>query len=605
MKQPLKKAVALLLVAVMAMGLLGLSALADNEGGDPGIPAETLEPGPVPDGTTGQEEEPKDPVESEEPETTEPVSETPTTEPEDPNTSETPTTEPEEPRESETPDAGQPVEDITDSEIPLETPDAENKESPELELAEGIISLGVNDTTITISGLLPVRAYFTAFPVDIELEDGEVLAAFDITIYDADGNEWQPDDSVHVSIETPDLEDVDEVTVYHMEDEYATPEMVETVNVAGTTKVEFDAESFSVYVITVQNDGNASNETIYATSKRQPVTVTYLTGSDKQVSWTLKSDSVGKLILSDLTSHGRVDGYYKWTFTATLTEQAQAGTTYSFQMNPNKSGYSATDYKIKASEYTLSDFYYVPGSATQLDDAGHVDIRIDNATYTIKTVIEDSAGNPIGDPTFETIQASIANTKQNPPTIIVNGQSKTSSWIASQGSGNEFRSNLNPRVQIKGLTISAIVNLKETTGAKREFNNVTVIFTEDDMVRAILDCDGYKEQKGKNGVQGLDFTVVANTTFTQTVTAGNGANVPGNITISGTKTWDHGSNSANPLPTNTNLTLTLYKKLSTDTEWTAVTAAPTWNSNTYTFTVPYDSQATEYKVLETVKPENY
>ena len=101
---------------------------------------------------------------------------------------------------------------------------------------------------VTVSGLLPLGAYVTAYAVEVTLEDLTVLAAYDITIYDGEDNVWQPDDSVTVDIQSPALSDVEEVEVYHMEDENAQPEYVDTVTTESDVAT-FTAESFSNYIL--------------------------------------------------------------------------------------------------------------------------------------------------------------------------------------------------------------------------------------------------------------------------------------------------------------------------------------------------------------------
>ena len=107
---------------------------------------------------------------------------------------------------------------------------------------------------ITLTGNMPEGAEAKAYPVQVEIEGEVVLAAYDITIYDAQGNVYQPQDgAIQVKIETPQiaqaLQQESELSVYHMEDETAEPEKVEEV-AAVETAVEFAAESFSIYVVT-------------------------------------------------------------------------------------------------------------------------------------------------------------------------------------------------------------------------------------------------------------------------------------------------------------------------------------------------------------------
>ncbi len=79
---------------------------------------------------------------------------------------------------------------------PTEEPDAlipVGEEEPAL--VDQIISVTASDgAVITISELMPADATVTASPVTVALEDGEGLAAYDITIWDADGFAFQPED---------------------------------------------------------------------------------------------------------------------------------------------------------------------------------------------------------------------------------------------------------------------------------------------------------------------------------------------------------------------------------------------------------------------------
>ena len=84
-------------------------------------------------------------------------------------------------------------------------------------------------TYIYINGELPVGAYATATPVTVEIDGLEVIAAYDITIFFANGDKYQPEDhgkTVSVSIDYPDLANYETVDVYHMVNKDAEPEFV-------------------------------------------------------------------------------------------------------------------------------------------------------------------------------------------------------------------------------------------------------------------------------------------------------------------------------------------------------------------------------------------
>lgn len=110
------------------------------------------------------------------------------------------------------------------------------------------------NTKITLTGKLPEDAYIKAYPVNVEIEGQNVLAAYDITIYikDAEGKEvvWQPDEPVSVSI-TNDIiaESEGSANIYHMEDANSDAELVSETSFADG-EVTFDAGEFSVYAVT-------------------------------------------------------------------------------------------------------------------------------------------------------------------------------------------------------------------------------------------------------------------------------------------------------------------------------------------------------------------
>lgn len=104
---------------------------------------------------------------------------------------------------------------------------------------------------------MPEGASATAKSVSVDIEGQVVLAAYDITIYDADGKEYQPEDgAIRVKIETSSVKEAVEerkdVSLYHMKDTGSTPEKItDKASMTQTEKgIAFDAESFSVYVVT-------------------------------------------------------------------------------------------------------------------------------------------------------------------------------------------------------------------------------------------------------------------------------------------------------------------------------------------------------------------
>lgn len=108
-----------------------------------------------------------------------------------------------------------------------------------------------DSTRIKLSGKLPGFTKVKAYPVEIEIEGKEVLAAYDITIFDENDNEYKvtSKNDINVQITNQKIRKASEVEVYHKEDERAPEEKVEVANKSRDT-VSFKADSFSIYAIT-------------------------------------------------------------------------------------------------------------------------------------------------------------------------------------------------------------------------------------------------------------------------------------------------------------------------------------------------------------------
>ena len=63
-------------------------------------------------------------------------------------------------------------------------------------------SRSASGTTITLKGVMPEGAKVKAYPVNVQIDDEVVLAAYDITIFDPEGEVSQPQDgAIQVKIE--------------------------------------------------------------------------------------------------------------------------------------------------------------------------------------------------------------------------------------------------------------------------------------------------------------------------------------------------------------------------------------------------------------------
>ena len=100
-------------------------------------------------------------------------------------------------------------------------------------------------TTVTIEEVFLGRTQKAAIADAVE-EKVEIVKAYDITFFDADGSEVQPAIPVKVSIVSDAIAESDNLQVVHMENE----KKAEVVDIDVTEEgVEFDAKHFSVYVV--------------------------------------------------------------------------------------------------------------------------------------------------------------------------------------------------------------------------------------------------------------------------------------------------------------------------------------------------------------------
>lgn len=115
----------------------------------------------------------------------------------------------------------------------------------------------LTDTQITISGEMPENAYVKSYPVSYDIEGMSVIAAYDITIFGQDGvTVFQPQEqALNVTFSMQELADTDpdDLAVYHIGDD-GEEEITDITAEDGS--VSFDAEHFSVYVISEHEDSD-------------------------------------------------------------------------------------------------------------------------------------------------------------------------------------------------------------------------------------------------------------------------------------------------------------------------------------------------------------
>ena len=122
---------------------------------------------------------------------------------------------------------------------------------------------------IYLTGKMPGNAVVDATPVTVEVDGEFVLAAYDVKIYTnakqrEKGKTWQPSDKkVQVHFFNEDFKDGQALNIYHMADAESQPQLVDTVT-SEDNWITFEAESFSVYAITViEKTVEASNGDTY------------------------------------------------------------------------------------------------------------------------------------------------------------------------------------------------------------------------------------------------------------------------------------------------------------------------------------------------------
>ena len=153
--------------------------------------------------------------------------------------------------------------ELGESPTPTPTPTLEPTASPsaEVELVDRIISSTAWDNALVeIDGLLPEDATVSVTPVTVSVDcDGQIVeaaSAYDITIYDKDGQKYKVTEDNNITVTISGTEILEKLNgkklgVYHMKDKYAAPDSAHKV--ADVTveegSVTFEAESFSVYAL--------------------------------------------------------------------------------------------------------------------------------------------------------------------------------------------------------------------------------------------------------------------------------------------------------------------------------------------------------------------
>lgn len=235
-------------------------ALADDNNEE-----ETTETTPAPEVTEEPQETPapevtEEPQETPAPEVTEEPQETPTPEV-------TPEAEPTQKPDNKADDTANNIEATPTPEV---TPEA----TQEVQLEQQTVTAELytdstyataeqSENAVVVSGNLPENGSIKAFPVNnISMEGMKVLCAWDITIFDAEGNKWEPAEgnTLSVKFQIPDLTEKENEAgeIYYIPDENTDqPEKLESQ--ISDNGVSFEAKHFSIYTLMVADVTSGEN----------------------------------------------------------------------------------------------------------------------------------------------------------------------------------------------------------------------------------------------------------------------------------------------------------------------------------------------------------
>ncbi|MCD7770003.1 MAG: CAP domain-containing protein [Oscillospiraceae bacterium] len=156
----------------------------------------------------------------------------------------------------------EPIAEVSEDSEDVPADDAIDEESDEVTLLTQTLTAATNGITVTLTGSLPENATVSITPVSYDDSEMEVLLAVDITIYNPDGTEFEPEnDTIAVTIQSDAIDGNNEV--YHITE---NGEAEKVSSDASDGAVVFDADHFSVYVVTsTDTDAGTSSVAITGT----------------------------------------------------------------------------------------------------------------------------------------------------------------------------------------------------------------------------------------------------------------------------------------------------------------------------------------------------
>ena len=137
---------------------------------------------------------------------------------------------------------------------PIPTPElAENQFTATLYTDSSYSAEMENQNPITVSGQLPVNAEVKAYPVEnLSMENEEIIYAWDISIFDENGNLWEPENGNAISVEFQIPEETEEdssYSIYYVPEAGTEQKPEEVASQISGDAISFEAEHFSVYAL--------------------------------------------------------------------------------------------------------------------------------------------------------------------------------------------------------------------------------------------------------------------------------------------------------------------------------------------------------------------
>ena len=195
--------------------------------------------------------------------------------------------------------------DIGENEIRDFEPAGEIAEEEELDYFQTTVEANGSQVTVEAPmGALPTLAELRAETVEVEdvraavesVLEGEanILLAMDISFW-LNGIEIEPEEPVRVKISAPELEGKSNLTLVHIPDA-ADPETVELIDegdlsfALGTNEIAFQADSFSIYVITDDSGLKTPRATYHFLADVDGTPYTFMNKAGEEVDYQIVKD---------------------------------------------------------------------------------------------------------------------------------------------------------------------------------------------------------------------------------------------------------------------------------------------------------------------------